>query len=574
VPPVGQSINVTVQDASWAVANEMVYVEDAGGAGVSAPMRITAINGNVITLLNPSSASGGGVPEAPLDGNIYARLNGAWSRTILQSGTGAQAAVYDINGAPTLTGYVTPTSPAAAYLQIQPKRSSDGTTADGGSITLNGPTNTVGPGQVILAAGSGGTFKKFIADPSGSLILPQDPVNPTDAVTKQYADKMRAVSADAGNLAQLGSDNLVLVPQSSIWSVRLRSFNAIGNSSFEVDQRNVGNSYTPTAAVPAMIDRWSRTPITTAVLMCSGQQVSGNVAVPGTNFFISSKSLLITLTTAAASLSATDAWGIAQSIEGPRLRELLGDVHSVSLLVKTNVTGGLKFGLSLRDNGGAYSLVKLCTIPAPNVWTLITLPNLPIWTASGTFPVTPGAYGYSLVMTLAAGSNYMTSANDAWVAGNFLGAIGQDNFGAKPLNSTFQVAFVQHEPGAICTTLIDKPFAQNYDECLRYYQKSYNYAVATGAATGAGFVIMLTSINANPYYPVRFHKPLATNPTMAGWSPFNGQANTVYDTGRASNIAINSFQSPGMTGFGGVALASQNPAVTNYELHYTADTGW
>jgi hypothetical protein len=61
---------------------------------------------------------------------------------------------------------------------------------------------------------------------------------------------------------------------------------------------------------------------------------------------------------------------------------------------------------------------------------------------------------------------------------------------------------------------------------------------------------------------------------MAGWSPFNGQANTVYDTGRASNIAINSFQSPGMTGFGGVALASQNPAVTNYELHYTADTGW
>src|ERR1700757_3331801 len=48
------------------------------------------------------------------------------------------------------------------------------------------------------------------------------------------------VSTDANNLAVLGSDNLISVPASSIWSVRLRSFNAIGNPTMEIDQRQVG----------------------------------------------------------------------------------------------------------------------------------------------------------------------------------------------------------------------------------------------------------------------------------------------------------------------------------------------
>src|SRR4029077_8607673 len=57
-----------------------------------------------------------------------------------------------------------------------------------------------------------------------------------------------AVSTDSGNLATLGSDSLLYLPpsavQPTIWSVRLRSFNAVGNPNFEVDQRNAGSVLT------------------------------------------------------------------------------------------------------------------------------------------------------------------------------------------------------------------------------------------------------------------------------------------------------------------------------------------
>src|SRR6266850_5359204 len=47
-----------------------------------------------------------------------------------------------------------------------------------------------------------------------------------------------ALSTDVGNQATFGSDAKIYVPDPSpvIWSVRLRSFQAIGNPNFEIDQ--------------------------------------------------------------------------------------------------------------------------------------------------------------------------------------------------------------------------------------------------------------------------------------------------------------------------------------------------
>src|SRR5258707_13252484 len=45
------------------------------------------------------------------------------------------------------------------------------------------------------------------------------------------------VSTDAANIAPVGTDNNILVPQSQIWSVRLHSFNAVGNPTFEFHQK-------------------------------------------------------------------------------------------------------------------------------------------------------------------------------------------------------------------------------------------------------------------------------------------------------------------------------------------------
>lgn len=78
IPAVGSTVTVTIQDASWCVVGEMVYVANAGGTGTSGAMRITAIAGNTLTLLNPVVSSGAGVPEAPTDGQVYGRQNSAW----------------------------------------------------------------------------------------------------------------------------------------------------------------------------------------------------------------------------------------------------------------------------------------------------------------------------------------------------------------------------------------------------------------------------------------------------------------------------------------------------------------
>jgi phage baseplate assembly protein W len=78
VPPVGQVVAATVQNAEWMVVGEFVYVQGAAGGGSAAALQIVAIQGEVVTLLNPVTSSGTGIPDAPSDGQIYGRKNGTW----------------------------------------------------------------------------------------------------------------------------------------------------------------------------------------------------------------------------------------------------------------------------------------------------------------------------------------------------------------------------------------------------------------------------------------------------------------------------------------------------------------
>jgi Collagen triple helix repeat (20 copies) len=383
-----------------------------------------------------------------------------------------------------------------------------------------------------------------------------------------------AVSANTGNVATLGSDSLIYVPDpaSEITSVRLRSFNAIGNPNFEVCQRNTGALLTNPNVGALIEDRWALNKIG-ASMGCTVQSISGGgVPIPGLNFNISRGFLRLTLTAAQASLAASDQLNIFQYIEGARFRELSGDAHSVSLLVRSSVAG-LKFGLRLGDSPPTTNLTKLCTIPNANTWTLISLPNLPVW-PSGNFSTAPGVLSYLLCIVLAAGATITAPANDTWQAGaNFLGAVGQSNFAASPVNSTFDIAFVQHEPGPLCSTLIDKPFAQNYDECLRYYAKSFAYAVVpTATFNGAvgGFIAnAATAASGTCHWPKR----LARTPGVIGiYSPQNGAANTMYNLNSGANASavVNYYNEVGLLQLTGSGFTVGN----SFAFHYTADTGW
>jgi hypothetical protein len=359
---------------------------------------------------------------------------------------------------------------------------------------------------------------------------------------------------------------------SQITAVRLRSFNAIGNPTFEVDQRNVGNNIAlgTGGQTPMICDRWAV--FKNGTMTLNAQSATGGpIVIPGTNFAITERYFTVTLTSQEVSLAAGDYVEIIQYIEGPMLRELVSDVHSVSLLVSSNVAN-LKFALALNDPANNRSLCKLCTLGAGGGWTLITLPNLPAFQGGAT--IAPAAVGYSLRIGLAVGSTYMPPSNDVWNAGTYFGAIGMDNFASKPVSSTFSLAFVQHEPGPVCTTLMDKPYSQNYDECLRYYQKSYDYGIIVGTATSPGMASFFQNVASTVGYgSVRFHKPLAKfAPTITLYDHNNGAVNSVMDGFGVHHTGATA--TGGTTGIYQINFTTATTAITPVWAHWTVDTGW
>ncbi len=408
---------------------------------------------------------------------------------------------------------------------------------------------------------------------AGKLIAPGGAPGVTGGPGVQGPPGPNVVSADAGNIATLGSDALILVPQQTLWYQHLRAYNSVGNPNFEVDQRNVGN----VVAAPGglVIDRWTVSKGGTMAIS-AGQRpaAASEVLLPGTSFAISRSFLRITLTTAQASLGASDNINVYSQIEGPQFRELQYDAHSVSVLVRSSVAG-LNFGIALRDaSTTTKSLSKLGTIPLANTWTLLTFPNLPVFPA-GNFTTAPGSMSYYFGICLAAGTTFAAPANDTWQSGNFIGAVGQNNFAASAVNSTFDVAFVQHEPGAVCSTLMDKPFSQNLDECQRYYSKSPSYsALATAANNALGAVTLVVPASQSPYGYVPYKKTMAKVASYAVYSPITGLINNVRDLTSNVDRVVSGAVNGGDSGFGGVTLSTVNSATAIYEFHYTADTGW
>jgi hypothetical protein len=231
----------------------------------------------------------------------------------------------------------------------------------------------------------------------------------------------------------------------------------------------------------------------------------------------------------------------------------------------------LAFSLSLQDSATANSLVKTCTLGSANTWLLIQLPNLPVW--SGTYSAAPGQVGYFLQIALAVGTTFSAAASSAWQAANILGVTGNSNFLATA-GATFDLAFLQHEPGAQCTTPIDCSFQQNYDDCLRYFQKTYDYGIVPATVTSNGVIALVAPGPATVAHgSLRFFKPMAKTPVMTMYNWATGAANSVRDAANTDHgsVAASNLVS---TGFSGISFTTATAAANGVYVHYTADTGW
>jgi hypothetical protein len=380
----------------------------------------------------------------------------------------------------------------------------------------------------------------------------------------------------------IGGDNAChALPATAVdpFSMRLRSFNALGNPNFEINQMATPTGTTNPASGLRVLDRWFfAKSLSGAAVVNAGQGSPGAglspVVVPGTNFQITLNHLFCTVTTQQSSLAAGDYLGFHSYVEGTRFRELANDVHSISLLVQSTVAG-MTFGVAIRDNAQKYSISYLCTIPNANQWTLITLPGIPIWTANGTFGSTPGTVGFDVWITLAAGANLLPAANGVWNAGNFIGAAGQGNFLAQPVSSVFSCAFIQHEPGSACTTFQDLPFERNFDQCLRYFQKSYPYGAAPGSFPSGAGMRSLVAVGATAYAfgVVNFPKVMANIPTVTLYNFNNGAAGQVRDQAGVVHGGATAT-TPTDSGFAYINFTTAVTGAMAVYIQYTADSGW
>lgn len=199
------------------------------------------------------------------------------------------------------------------------------------------------------------------------------------------------------------------------------------------------------------------------------------------------------VTTAQASITATDYSTQSQKIEGYNLRKIKGKNAFVSFRAKSSKTG--IHCVSFRNDANDKSYVVEYTINTINTWETkyVRVKH----DETGTWDYT-NQTGLVMSWALSAGTNFQTTA-DAWQAGNFLATANQVNL-CDAVNNEFRITQVQLHEG-----IDEVPFndlMRTYDDelkkCQRYYEKSYDVDTAPGTNTSLGR-FELTGTSANPF---------------------------------------------------------------------------
>tara|TARA_R100001443_G_scaffold30461_1_gene44192 strand:- start:654 stop:1763 length:1110 start_codon:yes stop_codon:yes gene_type:complete len=316
----------------------------------------------------------------------------------------------------------------------------------------------------------------------------------------------------ARELAELGS-----VYDSGALSNR----NIIINGAMQVAQR--GTSFTGPSSGAYTLDRWMSGLQTTSGDGDFSQATDVPTATQSGTAF--KNSLKFQVTTADASIAATDRTYLVQKIEGQNLVSAGFGQSGTRYMTLSFWHKHTKTGThSLAINNGARdrSYPMEYTQTTTNTWEKAEL-TFPVDT-SGTWP-TDNTAGMWIFWGIAFGSNYAGTAN-AWAGAQAYGTSSQVN----NLDSTSNAMLftgVQLEVGTEATPFEHRTFSDELARCQRYFCRTYGYGTATGASdTSAGCIS--TGINAAYTYAsagnFNFPVEMRASPTVTLYSTYN--ANT------------------------------------------------
>lgn len=280
-------------------------------------------------------------------------------------------------------------------------------------------------------------------------------------------------------------------------------------------------------------------------------------------------SILLTPTTAQASLTASDYCHFSQRIEGNVLRTFKGKKMVLTFWVKAVKIG--TYCVSLRNNASNKSLIKEYTISAANTWEKKTIRFT--HDSTGTW-VYDNGIGLRVSFAVATGSTFTTSTVNSWVNGEYYASTNQVN-GVDNLANTFQVAeicLVEDNEGQTRTTdftYAGRDYFEELQLCERYYEKTYNLSVNPGTAVAAGMWENYDSTGTTNgmSFSVWFRNRKRTTPTVTVYSPSGLINNVRSNDGAADRPATYSDQSE--YGFRVGFTPSAISRVT--QLHYIGD---
>ena len=361
----------------------------------------------------------------------------------------------------------------------------------------------------ILSAGTtNSTALNITADTSGSLILASN-------------NNVTAVTVDANQNATFASS--VNAPNTFGFK------NRIINGAMVIDQRNAGASVTiNSAAWTYTVDRFCALGQATDGVYTAQQSST----VP-TGF---TKSLLVTITTADASIAAGQIYALRQTIEGYNIADLnWGTANAksctLSFWVRSSVTGTFSGCI---NNEGTASYPFTYTINAANTfeYKTVTLDG----PTSGTWGST-NSHGIRLTWSLGVGSTYSGTGNVWNYSTEYFAASSTTNLIATN-GATWYITGVQLETGTKATSFDYRDFSRELVLCQRYFCSSFNIGVAPAYNAGGGMIGKgANGATAEPIICWQFPVSMRTAPTVTTYNP--SASNNQWTTGTTPRMVTN-----------------------------------
>jgi hypothetical protein len=272
-------------------------------------------------------------------------------------------------------------------------------------------------------------------------------------------------------------------------------------------------------------------------------------------------SLLCTVTTADASLAASDLTALHQKIEGVNVADIgwgtaSAQAVTLSFQVRSSITG--TYGVGIQNNSSNRSYPSTITINAADTWETktITIPG----DTTGTWNIGTTSTALYVFFSLGAGADFTGGTTNAWNAADRRGASGQVNW-AGTSGATFYITGVQLEVGSVATPFERRPYGTELALCQRYAYVNRVLSGSFGAFGLSGF-FETTTVG---LVPIRHPVEMRAAPTYS----FSA-ANTFY-TQTTSNVTPTAIALGNASIFGGVINATVSGVTAGNGFHLIRD---